>query len=130
MPTTSEPVPLAVREWVRERILALEQLEILLLLQQRPAKVWSLEELAGSLSLQTVFVEAAVAHLGHHGLISDVQGRYRYAPSDLQVADVVAGLAFAYANARVEVLALVSSDAVTRVRHRARQLMRRLSDRP
>lgn len=124
-----EVVPVSVRELLRERIQALEQLEVLLLLQSAPSRWWSAGELAAQLHISEPLSEAALAHLSHHAfLAADTSGavRYRYAPREPALADAVALLDKSYQDDRAQLLALISSDAVGRVRRRARQLMNRI----
>jgi DNA-binding IclR family transcriptional regulator len=118
-----EVVPASVRELIRERVQALEQLEILLLLHGAPQRGWSTEELALQLQLTVVLVEAALAHLAHHGFLTHDGDCYRFAASPHAAVDQ---LAQSYEAARPEVLALISSDAMGRVRRRMRQLRDRL----
>jgi DNA-binding IclR family transcriptional regulator len=117
-----EAVPASVRELIRERVQALEQLEILLLLHGEPKRVWAAEELALQLQLSVVLVEAALAHLSHHGFLSTDGRHYRFSAQDTAVDE----LALSYEAARPELLALISSDAMGRVRRRMRQLRDRL----
>ncbi|HEY6876999.1 MAG TPA: hypothetical protein VI299_03230 [Polyangiales bacterium] len=111
---------------IRERVQALEQLELLLLMHGEPDRGFSMEELTQQLSMTATLVEAALAHLTHHGFLAVGERSYRYAPADPQLARAVDELARSYDDARVEVLALISSDAVGRVRRGMRQLMDRL----
>jgi hypothetical protein len=122
----TEVVSAAVRELLRERVQALEQLAILVLLQREPQRSWSLEEISLQLQLSAVLVEAALVHLIHHRFVARQGAGYRYAPQDARLAATVDELARSYDGARVELLALISSDAVGRVRRRVRQLMDRL----
>ncbi|HEX5658002.1 MAG TPA: hypothetical protein VFX59_12440 [Polyangiales bacterium] len=116
-----EVVPASVRELIRERLQALEQLEILLVMHGEPTRTWSVEELASQQQIGEILVEAALAHLAHHGFITQHAGRFRYQPRAS-----VDELARSYEAARPEVLALISSDAMGRVRRRMRQLRDRL----
>jgi hypothetical protein len=123
-----EVVPASVRELIRERVQALEQLEILLLLHGEPKRIWSADELAVQLQMGIVLVEAALAHLTHHGFLTVEAGRYHYAPHEPKQASAVDQLARSYDASRPEVLALISSDAMGRVRRRMRQLRDRLKN--
>jgi DNA-binding IclR family transcriptional regulator len=121
-----EVVPAPVRELLRERVQALEQLEVLLLLHDEPDRTWSADELASRLQVGLVLVEAALAHLAHHGFLTVESGRHRYAPGEPTLYSTVDGLAHSYEEARPELLALISSDAMGRVRRGMRQLRDRL----
>lgn len=116
-----EPVPAAVRELIRERVQALEQLEILLLMRAEPSRPWRAAELASTLQLASVLVEAALAHLSHHGFLATQAGLCHYAPHVPKLRSAVDELARSYDEARPEVLALISADAVGSVRRRMRQ---------
>jgi DNA-binding IclR family transcriptional regulator len=118
-----EVVPASVRELIRERVQALEQLEILLLLHGEPKRGWSAEELALQLQLSIVLVEAALAHLVHHDFLMLDGDRYCFSARAHAAVDA---LAQSYEAARPELLALISSDAMGRVRRRMRQLRDRL----
>ncbi len=120
-----EVVPASVRELVRERVHTLEQLEILLLLYGDARRIWSADELATELKLSDLLVEAALAHLTHHGFVAYEAGRYHYAPLP-PLQRPVELLARTYEVARPELLALLSSDAMGRVRRRMTQLRDRL----
>lgn len=125
----AEVVPASVREFIRERLQALEQLEVLLLMRSESGRSFSVEELSTSLQTRPILIEAALAHLSHHRLVASEPGRpprYRYAPAEQTIAPTVDALALGYDEARAEVLALISSDALGRVRRRVHQLRDRL----
>jgi DNA-binding IclR family transcriptional regulator len=119
-----EVVPASVRELIRERVQALEHIEVLLLMHGQPERGWSVKELAAQLQLSVALVEAALAHLGQHGFVAVDGERYCLAAHEQASVDE---LAQSYEAARPELLALISSDAMGRVRRRMRQLRDRLN---
>lgn len=114
------PIPDAVRELVRERVHAIEQIELLLLLRAEaastPSAVHDAKLLAERLRLSESVVRPALAHLVSSELLEQTAAGFAYRPRNEALAAAVDELATCYADARVEMLRLISANSVERLR--------------
>jgi len=114
------PIPNAVRRFVRQHVHELEQLEVLLLVHGVPAKFISVQEAARVLETEPELIASAFQHLAEHGLCiasSTEQTCFRYAPTRPELAACVDQIGEIYAGARIDVLVLMSSYAMERIRN-------------
>ena len=111
-------LPKDVRELVIGHIDSVVQAEILLLLQANPAQAFSAEQVGQVLRIDANGAEAQLAHLQSHGMLrAGPDGRgYVYGPQSVELGDAVAGLARAYADRRVTVIALIYSKPTDQLR--------------
>ena len=110
------PIPDNVRELVRERVHAIEQIEVLLRLHAVGGASLSAAELGAALRLPEALVQGALDHLVLHKLVTVTRDRFQCQPSDPVLAAAVDALAISYADARVEMLRLISANSVERLR--------------
>ena len=111
-------IPEPVRDLLRERVHALEHIEILLRLREQAPSAQGIAALAAAVRVSESLVESALAHLVQHGLVAPAAEprAFLYAPDAPQVAAAVDALAACYPECRVEVLRLISSNAIERLR--------------
>lgn len=122
-----EAFPEDVRALLRDVVESYEQLETLLGMATRPGDVWDAAEVARRSRLPLDDAEEVLGKLAAAGLLQRTEGggRYRYAPSDAAVAGVVERLAGLYATRPLEVVKVMSGNAIERLRTAA---MRTFSD--
>jgi hypothetical protein len=110
-------IPERVRALILRDINSVEQLEALLLLRGAPDRSWSPEDVAGELRTHPHSAGLRLADLAKGRLVEEAEpGRFRYAPSTLQVARDVDALADAYAKRRVSVISAIFSKPSEAVR--------------
>ena len=111
-------LPKDVRDLVIGHIDSVVQAEILLLLQSNPGQAYSAEQVGQVLRIDANGAEAQLAHLQSHGMLraGPDGGGYVYGPQSVQLSDAVAGLARAYADRRVTVIALIYSKPTDQLR--------------
>jgi hypothetical protein len=111
-------VPAPVRRFIASHIVAVAQLEVLLLLRAAADKQWTAGEVARALVTQPEAAGGWLDDLLGRGLASESGGRYRYTPADPDVERTVDALAESYAKYRVAVIGLIferPSENVTRL---------------
>jgi hypothetical protein len=113
-----ENVPAAVAKLVREHINAVEQLEILLLLQGNP-KEWTALAVSEQIRTGLESARARLVDLEARGFVvrtGDSEPTFRYAPADRTLEPVVAALAKTYAEKRYTIINLIFSKPVDKIR--------------
>jgi hypothetical protein len=107
-----------VRRLIADSIDSVEQLEILLLLLQRPERTWSAESVARELRVSSLSAGDRLEDLSRDALLARVKGsdEYRYAPASAELNEAVKGLATAYTERRVTVINLIFSKPVDKIR--------------
>lgn len=107
-----------MRRLIADSIDSVEQLEILLLLLQHPARTWTAEEVARELRISPLSAGDRLEDLAHDALLARVKGEeeYRYAPGSAALDEAVRGLATAYTERRVTVINLIFSKPVDKIR--------------
>ncbi len=125
----SDPSEL-LRDFLRDNISSYEELEALLFLARNPAQEWSAADVANSLKVSADATEEALQALTAGGQLVDAEQRasvvvYRYVPSDDSIEQRVVELRQAYEDQRLNVVMMMSENALARVRKAA---MRRLAD--
>jgi hypothetical protein len=115
----SEDVPEDVRAFLSEHIQSYEQLEILLLLR-REKMDWTAQRLSSHLKISPSLTEAALSELHSRGLVDSPLGasQVRYTGgSRLPDLEVTMGrLASVYAARPIEIIRLMTANAIERVR--------------
>jgi hypothetical protein len=126
---TEQLVPKGVRDFLREHVESYEHIEILLLCQAHPEKSWSSNSVAAELRVPVTIAEEALRFLCREALLSVEVGtrtlRFKYAPRSPELAEQVTGLLRAYSEQRVEIMTLMTTNAVERLRTSA---LRKFSD--
>lgn len=119
----SEPIPEELVRLLRERVASLEQLETLLLLRRTRERTWALDEVAQRLSMPESSIEPCLAELAKHGLLAaegSAGGRmWQYRPASDVLAALVDELAAVYDERRLEIMRMLSAQALERIRDSA-----------
>jgi len=107
-----------LRQFLFEHIADYEHLDILTLLSREPERVWSAGAVAESLGLELEVCRSALSHLSESGLLAARSGSedFQYAPENETLARHVETLGRVYQEQRVEVVRMMSTNAVERVR--------------
>jgi predicted transcriptional regulator len=118
---TSKDVPENARALLRDHVESYEQLEVLLLLRAEVGVPWTPDAVAERLRIDMGSAESALQHLATHGLVelqrqTGVTDRFCYKPQTSALATAAAALAQAYEERRAAVMALLSANAIERVR--------------
>jgi DNA-binding Lrp family transcriptional regulator len=111
-------LPEGVRRLIADSIDSVEQLEILLLLLQHPARTWTAETVARELRISPLSAGDRLEDLTRDALLARVKGieEYRYAPGSAALDEAARGLAAAYTERRVTVINLIFSKPVDKIR--------------
>jgi hypothetical protein len=107
-----------VRSFVCDRIHTIEQLETILLMHDDPVATWTAAAVASRLRIDAQLAESALERCVKSELCTEKSGSQRtfaYAP-DVASAHAIGELVAVYAHARVEVLMLISTCAMERIR--------------
>lgn len=115
----NDPLPPKVIELVVARVRSIEALEVLVLLERARPRAFTDVELAQQLNLAREAVSGAVDELVASGLSEKHASGVHYAPRDAELERLVAELVSCYAKQRVELLVLISNQALSRVRRGA-----------
>ena len=105
-------LPPDVARFIIDHIGSVEELEILLLLHQKPERSWTAEELNSELRSSLGSVSDRLRHLADHELlVSDagVPPRYRFQPAEERAARIVGAVAKAYRERRVTIITVIHS---------------------
>lgn len=109
-------IPDDVRAFVHAHIDSVEQLEVLLLLRRESTRAWTGDEVARELRTNPLSAGSRLVNLKDRNLmVEEDGGRFRYAPSNVDLERAVSGLARAYAEMRVSVIDLIFSKPVDRL---------------
>lgn len=110
----------AVRQLIVQHISSVDQLEILLLLKENSARVWTVEDVSQALLTQPEVTATRLSELAHDGLLSvkNVCGKdlYRYHARTAQLEPAVAELARLYPQYRVRIISLIYSKPTDKIR--------------
>jgi hypothetical protein len=108
-----------VQDFLRERIDALEQLEVLILLRADPSEPWDVRAVAQALRIGDEDALAALEHLSSQDLLlagGPDRRSYRFAPKSDELAVHAGAAVDAYRDSRFDVLTFVSRAAMDRIR--------------
>ena len=97
-----DEIPSEVRRFIAAHVESVSILEVLLLLHAEPDRAWIVEDVAAKLVTKPQAAAGFLRHLSEHGLASEQDGRFRYAPHR-----AVDALAAAYAARRHTVISLI-----------------------
>lgn len=102
-------IPRHVRSFLIDELSSMAQLEMLLLLHAEPERVFRPEDVAAALRIDPGWADAELVRLHRRGLLSIVDGAYRYDPQRTDLAHATDGLAKAMSTHRVSVITLLFS---------------------
>lgn len=112
-----------IQRLLSEHILSFEQLEAVLLLRSSAPRAWRTQEVATALQVSGDAAHEALSALNARRLIAaatdDDELRYRFAPATAEIAQALERLADRYARHPVEILKLMSANAIERLRSSA-----------
>lgn len=121
--TASPAIDESLRGFLRDHLESFEQVEVLLFLRDQRDRGWSKDAIADALCIEGNMVAAVLEQLaGKDLIVSSVAGgrgvdtSYRYQPGTLVLARMTRSLAEAWAESRVEVMKIMSVQAVERIR--------------
>jgi hypothetical protein len=117
-------LPAGLAEFMRDHVSTYEELDALLFLARSPTRAWSCAEMAESLNVPVDSIETAVDALLVVGNLVETDqqsGRkmFRYAPGNDFIRNQVAHLQRAYAEERMDVVQVMTANAMERVRSSA-----------
>lgn len=101
-----------VQNFLADHIESVLDLEVLLLLRDRPDRSWTAAELAQDLRIDPGWAGSQLAKLASSNILkrdSADSGQYRYAPASPGMDAVIADVANAYASHRVTMIGLIFS---------------------
>lgn len=93
-----------VREFIARNIVSIEQLEVLFLLHDDPARAWTPEEINDRLRSQEPSINKWLNTLVQLKLVAAAGQRYRFAPESETLARQCAATALAYRERRIKVI--------------------------
>jgi DNA-binding IclR family transcriptional regulator len=109
-------LPSEVRDFVIARVHTIESLETLVVLYGARPQPLSIAELEARVQLGAESIRTATEELARSGLVQQNHGGIHYHPRDAQLDRLASALAAAYKSHRVELLVLISNQALHRVR--------------
>lgn len=111
-------IPGEVRQFIKDYIRSLFQLEVLLLLHRHRDRDWSPEDIDRELKIGRELANTQLADLHSIGLLTMINNPlcYRYRPATDELDAAVSKLATAYKERRVSVTSLIYSTPVDEVR--------------
>jgi DNA-binding IscR family transcriptional regulator len=113
-------IPDDVQALLHDHIESYEQLEILLLLRREIGEPWTAERISERLGISAALAADALGSLRSSRLVKALQGqpetRYAYAPVRVALHETVNRLESDYASRPIEIIKLMSANAVERVR--------------
>ena len=111
-------IPGEVRQFIKDYIRSLFQLEVLLLLQRHRDRDWSPEDIDRELKIGRELANTQLADLHSIGLLTMIDNPfcYRYRPATDELDAAVSKLDAAYKERRVSVTSLIYSTPVDEVR--------------
>lgn len=109
-----DALPERVRKFVAKYLSSVEQMEILLLLSDSPAKSWPMEEVFQRIQSSRASVSEQLARLHQQGFLEASTPEsnvpvYHFRPASKELADGVAALKPVYRERRVKVVELIYS---------------------
>jgi DNA-binding IclR family transcriptional regulator len=119
----SEPIPEELVRFLQDRVASLEQLETLLLLRRTRDRVWGLTDVAQRLSMPESSIEPVLVELTRHGMLAShgtgIAKTWQYSPASPELAALIERLAVVYDDRRLEIMRMLSAQAMERIRDSA-----------
>lgn len=117
----SDQIPPEVKQFIRERVHSLEELEVLLLLFRDPDKQWTPEAVNDTIRSSISSIRARLADLVEKGLASVVPDKSNHYRADTaQFEHVIHALEQAYRDHRIQIVQAIFEDSMANVRSFAR----------
>jgi DNA-binding MarR family transcriptional regulator len=104
--------PTDVKEFIRQHIHSLAQLEVLLTLRNDPARLWSVDEITNLLFLRRPMVHDLLTDLVRRGFVIQDGESFRYQPTNDAVRQLIDRLAEIYHERRVAVTTEIFSKPI------------------
>lgn len=105
---TEHDFPDELKRFVAAHVDTVEQLEVLLLMQSRPAEVWTPRRVSDELRTSPMSAAVRLERLCATGLCEEVEGEgVRLRPADAGVVRAIQLVAAAYREKRVSLIALI-----------------------
>ncbi len=114
-----DDIPALARGLIEQRLHSIEALEVVLALRERAGQTVAVRDLSAKLRISAASVESALTELCNASLATCHGDAARYQPGSPELGDAVEALVVAYEHKRVEVLVLISKNAIGRVRNGA-----------
>jgi len=116
---TRNQIPPDVREFVRQQIKSVLQLELLLLLHRTRERTWTVSEISQELAIHPEITETHILRLEELALVqvaATAPTSYVYGPKDQNDEMIIEKLAISYAKQRVGIFSLILSESNSRIR--------------
>jgi hypothetical protein len=118
--STDNPLAEALQAFLRAHIESHEQLDVLILLSSQPDRVWAPKAIATELRITEALAEAASRFLCRQSLLTVQIGArallFVYKPRSRDLDELVKALTKAYREQRLEVIRLMTANALERLR--------------
>jgi hypothetical protein len=118
-----EPLPAELLDLLQAQVGSLEALELLLLLHRTQERAWDRFEIANRLGLSDDIVEASAASMESHGFLArhgtGPGTTWQYSARPPERAAMIDRLATVYADRRLEIMRILSAQAMERLRESA-----------
>ena len=108
----SDAFPPDVKDFIRQSIHSLAQLEVLLMLRGEPERHWTAEDVAKVLYVQPPVATDLLTDLVRRGLAVQPEASFRYQPANDALRDLIERLAQLYHDRRVAVTTEIYSKPV------------------
>jgi hypothetical protein len=108
--------PPDVKEFIRQNIHSLAQLEVLLALREEPSRCWTTDEITSRLYLQPQMVSGLLSDLVRRGFAVREDTGVRYQPANQVAAGLIERLAQLYHDRRVAVTTEIFSKPIDSLR--------------
>lgn len=110
-------IPHDVEELLRDVVHSFEELEVLLLLHREARRARTAAAIAVELHLELPAVSTALLELARQGLLAQEEAAFRYAARTAGLASAVDHLAVVYSKDRMQVVLVLSRNAMSRIQH-------------
>lgn len=118
--STNSSLPEALHNFLRAHVESYEQLNILILLSAQPDRVWEIKAIATELRIPEALAEEAARFLCRQSLLTVQVGMrallFVYKPRSPELDELVKALAEAYREQSLEVMRLMTANAIERLR--------------
>jgi hypothetical protein len=118
--STNQPIPEDIVALLRDVVTSLEQIVVLVRMQPDSARSWTASEVASQVGTPIQEIEETLAELEARHLLEPLgvggTKRWRYAPGSQKLAEQVGRLVDLYQRRQLEILRIVSAQAMVRIR--------------
>lgn len=123
MTDSTNSLPEALQNFLRAHVESYEQLNILILFSAQPERLWEIKAIASELRIPEASAEEAARFLCRQSLLTVQVGMrallFVYKPRSTELDELVKALAQAYREQGVEVMRLMTANAIERLRLKA-----------